>query len=208
MPLCAPPKFKILVANIDGASDPSIGEAGNPVKNRTAFVLQQMILPDGTTRIGGPTQSPPAPSSVSHTAAIQVVSNTFWDPSVATPPPFYQKEEVQIGDRFLTASEEFGAGLGSAAGTLAEIASSLATAMSTIPGVQAVASGDFVYITSTRTDGYLPVKASNDTATIFSGYDFHVLGPNGEVLTVVPNDRRTYYIVKPVKSQSPPTILP
>ena len=59
MRFAAPPQFKILVANLAGSSDPSRGPAGNPVKLRTGFVLQQMVLPDGTARTNGPTQAIP-----------------------------------------------------------------------------------------------------------------------------------------------------
>ena len=207
MPVCAPPKFKILVANILGASDPA-GLAGNAVKIRTGFELQMVHMPNGTGRIAGPIQAIPPTTAISHTVSIRVLSNTFWDPTVAAPPPFYPKEEIQVFDRFLTASEDFAVGMGSAAGGVNAIAASIATAVQGIEGVTAISVGDTAYITSRRLDGYMPVKASNDTAVVLAAYDFRVQGPAGEILTVAPLDRKTYFMVKVVKSQGAPISLP
>lgn len=208
MPLSAPPKFKILVANLAGGSDPSRGTSGNPVKLRTGFQLQMVTLPNGTGRVAGPIQAHLPPTALNHTAAIQVVSATYWDPTVDPPPQFYQEEEVQIFDQYLVASEEFGVGLGSGVGPVNGIATSLATAISSIDGMSASSVGDTVYITSNGPSAELPIKASNDTATLLSGYMFSVLGPSGEVLTSAPQDRKTYYVVRLRKFQSPPVSLP
>jgi len=58
--ITAQPKFKILVANIENAGDPSRGPSGNPVKVRTGFVKQ--ILPElvrGATETRAPDPSTP-----------------------------------------------------------------------------------------------------------------------------------------------------
>lgn len=208
MPTVTPPKFKILVANLAASGDPSRGVEGNPVKTRTGFVLQTVVCANGTTRIGGPVQTPPVPSSSNYTVAIQVLAPDYWDPTVAAPPPFLTTEEVQIGAQYFTASEDFGVGLGSGTGPTSAIATSLALAVNTVEGVRAVATGDTVYITSRRSDGLLPVKASNDMGVVLGAYTFSVIGPGGVVLTTAPQDRVTYYVVKPFKTQAPPTILP
>lgn len=195
----APPKFTVLVAHFDGTSERPI---------RSGFVLQQVRLANGVGRVGGPLQSQPTVDATHYQAAIKVLSPTFWDPSVAAPPPFYAKEEIQIFDEYFVAGEEFGAGHGSAAGTVDQIASQLATSINTIEGVSAVAVTDTVYIASHRFDGSMAVKASNDTAVQLAGYVFRVLGASGVVLTTPPVDRRTFYVVKTVKSQSSPVILP
>jgi hypothetical protein len=132
----------------------------------------------------------------------------YWDPSVTAPPPFYSQEEVQVFDRFFIAGEEFGAGLGSGTGPETAIASSLASALSRVEGLKAAAVGDTVYVASTRPDQYLPIKASNDMGVALVGYNFQVQGSGGEVLTVAPRDRRTYYLIKKVRTQAPPGILP
>lgn len=202
-----PPKFKVLVAH-HGASDPSRGTAGNPVSIRSAFELQQVVLANGTGRIAGPIQRQPVPSAGAYQAAIKVLQNTYWDPTVDVPPEFYIKEEVQVFDQYLVAGVDFGAGLGSGGGTVDDIAISLAQAINGIEGVRAVAVTDTVYITSHRLDALMAVGASNDTAVELTGYVFQVLGAAGVVLTTPPIDHKTYYVIKQVKSQSAPIILP
>jgi len=203
MPVCAPPKFKILVANMSNPGDPSRGV--NPTITRYGVELQQLAnTTNGHLRVAGPTNTIPVPSAGSYTVAIQVLRPDYWDPSVAPPGPFYPKEEVQVGEQYFLASEEFGAGLGSGAGTVNDVASSLAAAIDTMDGVRAVAVTDTVYITSSLMSPILPIKASNDTAVLLGGYDFSVIAPGAITLTTAPIQRRTYFVVKPVKTQSPP----
>lgn len=85
MRVAAPPKFKVLVANLSGSSDPARNTGGNPVKLRTGFVLQMLHTPDGNVRTGGPTQQPPPVSAVDNMARIQVLAPDYWDPTVAPP---------------------------------------------------------------------------------------------------------------------------
>lgn len=202
------PKFKVLVAHFAGGSDPSRGPAGNPVPIRTGFILQQVTLENGTGRVGGPIQHQPTVDATHYQAAIQVLSNTYWDPTVAPPGPFYTKEEVQVFDRYFVAGDDFGIGMGSGAGAVNDIATSLAASINTVDGVSAVAILDTVYISSDRFSQDMAVSASNDTAVLLAGYVFDVLGASGVVLTSPPQDRRPFYLIKTVKCQSAPVILP
>ncbi len=203
MPFCTPPKFRILVANMSSPGEPSMGI--NPTVTRMGFELQQIVdTSKGMARVAGPVNAIPAPSAGSYTVAITVLRPDFWDPAVAAPGPFYTKEEVQIGDSYFLASEEFGAGMGSGAGTEADIATSLAAAIDRMDDIRAASVGPTVYVTSSRPDGLLAVKASNDTAVLLGGYDFRVIAPGAITLTTAPIQRKTYYLVKPVKTQTPP----
>lgn len=207
---CAPRKFKILVAALKTPSDPSRGPSGNPTVSRTGFTLQQMVCENGTTRIGGPVVAPPPPSPVAYTAKLTVTNPDYWDMAVTAPPPFYDKEEISLFGQYLTASDEFGGGLGSGTGPTAGIATQLAASLNvnSYPGVAAVAIGSDVYITSLRPDATLPIKASNDYSAILGGVSFVVYGPGGILLSVAPNYRQTHFITKPAKTQSPPVSLP
>lgn len=209
MNVSTPPKFKILVANLEGGSDPSRGPAGNPVKIRTGFVLQQIALPDGTNRVGGPVQAPPPVDAANYTASIQVLSSDYWDPTVAPPGPFYFQEEVRAFDQYAVAASDFGVGNGSGAGPVNTVASTLSNAINlTVEGVSATAVADTVYMTSSRTDATFPVQATNDMSTLLGSLVFAVSGPGGVVLSGAGHQRASFYIFKPVKTQLPPTILP
>lgn len=207
---CAPRKFKILVAALKTPSDPSRGPSGNPTVSRTGFTLQQILTENGTSRIGGPVVAPPPPSPAAYTAKITVTNPDYWDPAVAGLPPFYDKEEISLFGQYLTASDEFGGGLGSGTGPTAAIATQLADSLnvSNYPGVAAVAIGSDVYITSLRPDATLPIKATNDYSAILGGISFDVYGPGGILLSVGPYYRQTYFITKSAKTQSPPVSLP
>ena len=208
MRFAAPPPFKILVANFSGGSDPSRGPSGNPVKLRTGFVLQQMVLPDGTARTNGPTQVIPAVDATNHSAAIKVLSPDYWDATVAPPGPFYYQEECRMFDQYPMAGVDFGVGYGSGTGPVAPIASRLATWVNlTVEGVSALAVGDTTYLTSSRADAMFPVQATNDMAVILGGLIFQVKGPHGEVLSGTGHERASFYIVKSVKTQGPPRVL-
>lgn len=207
MPISAPPKFKLLVCHGRDSVDYG-GSVPPPTRTRSQFTIQQVTLTTGNGRIGGPIQAIPAPTSSAYTVAIKVLANTFYDPTVVAPPPFIDQEEIQVFNLFLVAGEEFALGMGSGADTPANIAVSLAAALNGLSGVHATATGDTVYINSSRLEETIAIKASNDTEAILSGYMFRVLGPSGVILTTAPNGRRTYQMVKAVKSQSAPEILP
>jgi len=207
---CTPPKFKILVANLAHGSDPSLNSGGNPVKLRTGFVLQQVITVDGNVRTGGPVQQPPPVSAVNYTAAIQVLSPTYWDPTVAPPGPFYYQEEVRVFDQYPLAGVDFGLGLGSGTGPVAAVATSLAAWINaSVDGVLATSVGDIVYLTSLRSDAFLPVQATNDMSVLLAGGKvFSVKDSAGNVLNPATRERANLFVPKVVKTQSPPVILP
>jgi len=211
MHLCAPPKFKILVANLKAGSDPSLNTGGNPVKARTGFVLQAMILPNGTTRLNGPTQKPPPVSAVNYTASITVLNPTYWDPAVAAPGPFYYKEEIRVGDQYALASADFGQGHGSGTGPVAAIAAELAAWINTnTDRVFATSVAGVVYITDAREEALFPIQATVDMMNSVGGGSapWTIQDNAGTTITVVGQLRRSFYLPKPVKSQLPPTILP
>ena len=204
----APPKFKILVANLAGSSDPSKGPAGNPVKLRTGFELQQVVTRNGTTRVNGPTATIPAVDATNYTAAIKVLSARYWDPTVTAPGPFYYQEECRVFDQYPMAAVDFGVGNGSLAGPVNTIAANLATWVNlSVEGVEATSVGDTTYMTSHRADARFPVQATNDMSTILGGLIFRVVGPGGVVLSGTGHQRATFYVVKPAKTQGPPSLL-
>lgn len=203
-----PKKFTILVAALKSSSDPSRGPSGNPKVARGGFVLQQIVPADGRPRIGGPIIPPATPSPANYTAAIQVATAQFWDPTVAAPPPLYLKEEVALFGQYITASEEFGEGEGGGAGPVAAVATGLAKALNTYLDIKAVAVADTVYIISLSASATLPIKATDDMSVILAGVPFLVKGPGGVVLSTSPNYRQTFFVVKPLPTLSPPISLP
>lgn len=206
MRYATPPQFKILVANLAGSGDPSLGPAGNAVKVRTGFVLQQVLLPDGTGRVGGPVQQPAAPAAGAYDAAIKVVAPDYWDPTVAAPPPFLAQEEVVVGADVSVAGESFGVGNGSGTGPVAAVATSLSAALNRVPGFAAAHLADTVYVTSYMLGESFPVTASNDLAVIAGTTLFRVYGPGGVLLTGA-TARPVFAMYKHTKSQSAPIIL-
>ena len=206
MHFTAPPKFKILVAGIVQPSDPSRGI--NAVKARGGFELQIVNCPDGTSRIGGPTNIAPPPTLANHTASIQVAAPTYWDPTAAPPPPFYWEEEVSAFSDVLLASQEFGNGEGSGTGPVATIANELADALNAVLGIEAASDGvDTVYITSTRPDATLPISASGDFSTVLGAVPF-LISSGGTLLSTGPEYHKTFFVAKSSKTQNPPVFLP
>jgi len=203
-----PKPFTILVAALTQSSDPSRGESGNPKVARGGFKLSMITTPQGNGRVGGPVQTPPAPSAASFTASIKIVNSDFWDPAVAPPAPLYLREEVALFDQYITASEEFGAGNGSGAGPTTAVATSLAKALNQYQDIKAVAVASDVYITSMSSNGTLPIKATDDMSTILGGVPFQIYMTGPTLLSVSPNYRKTFFVVKTVKTQSAPVELP
>lgn len=209
MHVAAPPKFKVLVANLVGSSDPARNTGGNPVKARTGFVLQLLHAPDGTVRVNGPTQQPPPVSAVNYTASIKVLSAGFWDPTVAPPGPFYYQEECRMFDQYPVAASDFGAGLGSGVGPVAIIASDLAAWVNlSVADVDATSVGDTVYLSTNRVWERFPVQATNDMSALLTGVIFAVTDKAGTTLNTATHRRASFFIPKAVKSQAAPTILP
>jgi hypothetical protein len=141
--ITAQPKFKILVANIEGAGDPSRGM--NPVKVRTGFV-QQLIpeVPRGPTVTEAEDYKSPGththqglldyttpPVPVGCTGTVTVVDNDF-----AAPATLY------VGEFTLTSGEDYTVG-----GTTDLTAAALASAINALPGFSALAALSVVTVT-------------------------------------------------------------
>lgn len=209
----APPKFKILVANLSGSSDPSRNTGGNPVKLRTGFILQQMVLENGVNRINGPTQSPPTVSAAAtdHTVSIQVATAGYWDPSATPPGPFFYLEEIRVYDQYPLAASDFGIGFGSNTGPVGAVAISLANWLDLVlTNTDVLVVGDTVYLSPFDVMERIPVQATSDMY-LRAGYPgpvFVVKDNLGNTLNPSPNLRMTSFVPKLVKSQSAPVILP
>jgi len=134
--ITAQPKFKLMVANLAGASDPSRGPSGNPVKVRTAFEmslfpeiprggpvsLEDTRIPGVRTRMGLLTTTTPG-VPVGATGTITVGNNSF--AADAT---------LLLGSFTVTSGDDFAVG-----GTLALTAVALATAINNLPDFTATA---------------------------------------------------------------------
>jgi len=203
-----PKKFNILVAALKTPSDPSRGPSGNPTVSRTGFTLQQINLENGTNRIAGPIATPVPVSALAHTASIEVASADYWDPIATPPAPLYLKEEVSLFNQYIVASEEFGSTFGSGVGPTVAIATQLATALNGYPDVDAVSVASTVYITSRRPDSTMPIQATDDMSVILGSAPFEISGFGGVLLSVGPEYRQTFFVVRPTKFQSPPISLP
>jgi hypothetical protein len=186
--LCTPPPFKILVSN----------------PNFSSMTLQLVVAEGGSLRQGGPVATPAPVTSTHYTAAIEV-DNTYWDPGVSAPGPFYPLLEVCVGEHYRRAAVEFGAGLGSASGAADAVAAGLVDALGSVPGVQALADGATVYVLSNRPDGKLPVSVSNDTSVLLNGGldTFSLSGPGGVAL---PSNGSTQWIPNPTPFQGAPVL--
>jgi hypothetical protein len=172
------------------------------------FELQMVIRENGVATMAGPVRTVAAVSSTNKSAVVRVLSSRYWDPAEAPPPPFYDKEQVQIGGQFLVASEDFGAGLGSETGTATAVATSLVTALNRVSGVEATSDGDTVYILSRRPEHVVSLQATNDTSALLGGVSFQVQGPSGEVLSAAGSYRRTHQIPRLLPFQTAPIALP
>lgn len=137
--------FTMLVANIKGASDPSKGTSGNPVKLRSTFTVQNFPeipgrgpetittnpkTPGVGTRLGLVHYTTP-PVPVRATGTITVASNTFTGPTT-----------LQLGAFLITSGQEFAIG-----GGVNATATNLAAAISNLPGYAASPLGAVVTVT-------------------------------------------------------------
>jgi hypothetical protein len=209
MRVAAPPKFKVLVANLASGSDPSLNSGGNPVKLRTGFTLQMLHTPSGNVRTNGPTQQPPTVSAGNNMARIVVTSARYWDSTVTPPGPFYYQEELRAFDQYPQAAVDFGIGEGSNAGPVNTVASEISSWFNAaVAGVSATSVGATVYLTTNRVDPLFPVQATNDMSVLLGGLIFTLQDGAGNTLNVVGSRRRSFFIPKTVKSQSAPVILP
>jgi hypothetical protein len=73
--------FKVLVAHHTRASDPSKGEAGNPVKIRNGFEMQVVTTQHRTAVLGYLQENTPV-------LVIKVNSADFANPAIGNPPPY------------------------------------------------------------------------------------------------------------------------
>lgn len=141
--ISAQPKFKILVANIDGAGDPSRGL--NPTKVRTGF-QQQTFTEVGRGGTPSRVQDPRSPGLHTHqglltyttppvpggsTGTVTVADNNFSDPAA-----------LYLGPYVLTSNEDYTPG-----GSTAATATALAAAIDALPDFAATAVGNDVNIT-------------------------------------------------------------
>lgn len=125
----ASPKFKMLVAHHARSSDPSKGEAGNPVPLRQVFETQVISSNTGDAILGN-TKSREA------LLRIKVETTDFGNPNLGNAPPFYKLDEIQIVgqspqdlDRLntLKAGSHFGRTEGEGAGDVNDVAEDLAS---------------------------------------------------------------------------------
>lgn len=207
MPPIYQPPFTILVAGISQSSDPATGV--NPTKSYSAMTIQTVITDGNTMTQGGPVAMPIPVSSTNYTASITVVSNQYWDPSVAPgPPPFYLEEEVNAGGYFLVAADDFGVGDGSGAAATTAIATALATAISAQPYMSAVAVASVVYINTSSPDPGMQVQATNDMSVILGSLVFTIKGPGAVTVATASNYRRTFVLSKVNPTQTAPILHP
>jgi len=141
--ITAPPKFKILVANIENAGDPSRGN--NPVKVRTGF--QKQLLPE-VPRTGAPSWSPDDSTPGVHTYQGLLKSTTPKVPVASTGTvtvgnnTFTAQATLYLGPYTITSNVDFTPG-----GTTALTATALAAAISALPEFSASAALSVVTIT-------------------------------------------------------------
>jgi hypothetical protein len=124
-------RFKMLVAHPQQSSDPSRGEAGNPVPIRQVFETQIVTTHMGTGRLGLVKSENPV--------LIRIIVDTidFSNVNVA-PNPIYPMDEIQIlgqgyfdVDRInaLKAGTHFANGMGNQAGDVDDVAEDLASVL-------------------------------------------------------------------------------
>jgi len=119
--------FKMLVAHLERASDPSKGEAGNPVVIRQSFETQVITTPEGIGLIGNISSNRPS-------LIIKVNSTEYGNTNVVAGPPFYDNDTIQVyaggieslsSMRVLQAGYDFGKAQGNGQGNTADVAASL-----------------------------------------------------------------------------------
>lgn len=136
----ASPQFKMLVAHLKKASDPSKGETGNPEPIRQAFETQVVTTSMGTGVLGNVDAS-------SNQIRIKVETTDFGNENLGNAPPYYEQDIIQIQtsgyidvDRInaLKAGTHFGRGEGDGAGNVNDVASDLALVLNdSVSGITA-----------------------------------------------------------------------
>ena len=131
--------FKMLVAHHTRASDPSKGEAGNPVKIRNGFEMQVVTTQHRTASLAYVQDNAPA-------LVIKVNSADFANSAIGNPPPYYDLDSIQAlasdiqkSDQItpLSAGVHFGQAHGHGVGAIPDLASELAEALNTLDGIEA-----------------------------------------------------------------------
>lgn len=131
--------FKMLVAHHTRASDPSKGEAGNPVKIRNGFEMQVVTTQHRTAVLGYLQENTPV-------LVIKVNSADFANPAIGNPPPYYDLDtiqalasDIQKSDLVspLSAGVHFGQAHGHGVGAIPVLASELAVALNSLEGIEA-----------------------------------------------------------------------
>ena len=137
--------FKILVANLQGGSDPSKGTAGNPVKIRTGFV--QTLVPE-VSRVGfvGKIISPQNPGTTTYTGkllyTVQDVPVAASATVLVASNDFSYAASLMVGPYTVTSGEDYTVGAG-----VNDTATALAAALNNLPGIDASAIAATVTIT-------------------------------------------------------------
>lgn len=140
----AQPKFKMLIANLRGGSDPSRGTAGNPEIIRPIYVQQHFPELEGRGQVWGGGQTPPkAPGVLTRHAAL--LGGTYTEASVevtVADNDFSFPAHLYLGGYTFTSGVHFTVGVNEA-----ETADSLAEAISATSDFRAVTAGAVLTIT-------------------------------------------------------------
>lgn len=172
----ASPKFKLLVAHPTKSSDPSKGEAGNPVPLRQAFETQ-LLTTQRRTGSFGLVNNTQLPSLV-----IKVNTTDYFNPRTANVPPYYNFDEIQayandieIKDTLptLKAGDHFGQAIGNGVGAVVDLASELAVALNGLNlGMKAsvsLADNTKVEVTPNQIDDNLILSVISYTYLLLNG---------------------------------------
>ena len=134
--------FTMLIANIRGGSDPSLGETGNPVILRQTMTQQYFVeIPNrgpDTMVQGGGIKGLHNSAGALLTGASSASSGTITVDSIT----FSGPTSIRLGQYVLVTDQQFAVGL-----TAAATATNLAAAIDALPEYSATAVGDDVNIT-------------------------------------------------------------
>ena len=197
--ISAQPPFTMLVANLTGGSNPSLGKSGNPVKARKSFTFQHfpevsgrgpdttpgsLSTPGAGTRWGHVTYTVPA-TPVAATGTITISSNTFGGPTT-----------MLVGQYGFTSDYDFDVGSAVQAVATATVAASPSAATLTVGGLALAPAGGARTPGNNDYDNTLGtvaliraniVAAINDPANGFAAIATASNGAGGTVnLTAVP----------------------
>lgn len=140
--ITAPPKFKILVANLQGSGDPSQGL--NPTKIRTGFEQQVFSeIARGSTR--SQVEDPSAPGLHSHQGLLTYTTSPIPVASSGTitvaDNDFSDEATLNLGDYVLVSGEDYTPG-----GTTALTAAAIGAAIEALPEFSASVVGSTVTV--------------------------------------------------------------